>query len=102
MNATATIKGQGQAKHHFHGTYSATIGIYFGSEEEAKKALEKLGSKWIIPQQVKPLGLVANASGDELDAIIAQLVSFGAKEKKILSCAKSIDFGEKFEIEIPV
>lgn len=46
--------------------------------------------------------ILVEAGEPALTEIINRLVSYGAEKKKILSVAKSIDYGEKFEISIEI
>lgn len=118
MNAQTKIKAKGQLQHHFWGTYSATLILKFQSEKDREKAIpfltvEKLGAYrnangatvqetgW----QTHPADATAtliHAGKETLEAITEKLVAFGADKKKINSMAKSIDFGERFEIEMVV
>jgi uncharacterized protein YbbC (DUF1343 family) len=41
-------------------------------------------------------------SSDELDPAVEELVAHGAQKEKIASIAKSIDYGEPFEVELEV
>jgi hypothetical protein len=99
MDTTATAKGQ--LHHHFHGNYSASIGLLFASDEYAALALPKLGAGWRIAANDTRV-LVWHGAGDALKACEAVLVGFGADERKIGSLKFSIDRGEAFEISVPV
>lgn len=98
-------KAKGQLRHHFWGTYYATIALDFGKPEVAKQFLEsgKLLGDWKQSKD-RDSCLVTMVDNDGLDLLVEQLVGWGAEKKKITSVAKSIDFGEPFWIEcsIPV
>lgn len=110
-------KAIGQARHRFWGEYSAVIALKFDSEEELKNALPQLkvevvgdylhasGHRELCQgfSQVKEQtnSCVAFTAGVMLDRIVDKLVEFGADRRKILSMAKSINYGERFEINVP-
>src|SRR4051812_42973519 len=99
MQDIATAKGQ--LHHHFHGSYKASIGLVFKSDEYAALALAKLGAGWAINSRDTAV-LVWHGGGDALKACEATLVGFGADAAKIGSLRFSIDRGELFEISVPV
>jgi hypothetical protein len=97
----STRKARGQLRHRFHGEYSAVIALGFDSEADASECLPILSAKvngWEAGKNKKALVWVGNS--EELDACTHVLVSFGAEEKKIASLAKSIDYGEPFDVAI--
>lgn len=94
------VKANGQLRHQFFGTYSAVIALGFDDEYQASKVLPLLGSGWKVGS--KPYILSWHGDADELDTCKEVLGSFGADKSKIDSCAKSIDFGEKFTIEVEI
>jgi hypothetical protein len=99
-----TCKAFGQLKHRFHGEYSAVIALAFDSPEHALDALSVLSIKvkgWSVGEKNKN-ALVWVGNSEQLEACTSVLVSFGAEEKKIASLAKSIDYGEPFEVSIPI
>jgi hypothetical protein len=93
-------KGQGQLRHRFHGEYSAVIAIAFESPIVASAALNQLGNTWKLSPNPKAIVWVGNR--EQLEVCKRMLVSFGAEESKIDSLAKSIDYGEPFEITINI
>jgi len=94
------IKAQGQLRHRFWGEYSAVIALVFESERDANLALPLLPN-WTHGKQSKNV-LVWVGDSDELRDMKNLLGKYGADEKKIDSCAKSIDYGEKFNCEFVV
>jgi hypothetical protein len=95
------LHGKGQLRHHFWSEYFATIAIDFGNSDNAKDALTVLGDGWTLGEK-SPHCVVWFGSGKAFDQVKSKLVSFGADDRKIDSVAKSIDFGEKFEVNILV
>jgi predicted AlkP superfamily phosphohydrolase/phosphomutase len=63
------------------------------------KAFERLGSHWKTTDKDKK-ALLFHGKDSELEEVLDQLGSLGADRKKITSLAKSIDFGEQFEITV--
>ena len=94
------IKGKGQLRHRFHGEYSAVVAIDFGAADSATLALGVLGKPWEVSRS--PNALVCVVSTEELEVLTERLGTFGADTKKVASLAKSIDFGEPFEVSIEV
>lgn len=94
------IKGKGQLAHHFWGTYYATIGIWFDSEEDAKHSLNVLGPLWKVSPRVSS-AIIFHGKDPELNQVLETLEKFGANKRVVTSCTKSIDYGEPFEIELP-
>jgi hypothetical protein len=90
-----TTKADGRLRHHFHGTYSATIILQFPSGPAAALALPKLGAGWETARN-HPEALVWSGESAALESVKAILGSFGADTRKIDSCAKSLDYGEPF------
>ena len=97
MNA----KASGRLRHRFWGDYSAVIALDFGNEENAKACLPLLGDGW-KPGEKHPSALVWVGDSEALEKCKEVLGSFGADVKKIDSIAKSIDYGEPFEVSIPM
>lgn len=102
-----SIKARGQLRHHFHGKYSATIILMWDTVRDAKDSVKMMGTGrtstrfgWEIYER-SPGATIWTGNSDDLAVVTEQLVSFGAERDKIASVAKSIDFGEKFEITIP-
>lgn len=93
-------KASGQLRHCFFGTYSAVIALGFENEYQANQVLPKLGAGWQVGS--KPYALVWQGNTEELEACETILESFGADRKKIASLAKSIDYGERFEIAVEI
>lgn len=93
-------KADGQLRHQFFGTYSAVIALVFQDAYQANQVLPLLGSGWKVGS--KPQALVWMGNGEELEGCKEVLGSFGADTDKIDSCAKSIDYGEPFTVEIEI
>lgn len=93
------MKARGQLRHRFWGTYSAVIGLVFASEAEAMEARQTLGDDW-QPSDKHPAALLWVGDSDALERVSDVLEAHGADRKKISSIAKSIDYGEPFEIEL--
>lgn len=117
------IKAEGQARHRFWGEYSAHIGLFFGSKEDAEMAIpilnagmsfgrfytagggytESIGWHTVKHGQGEASrAVLVEVAEPALSRVIARLVSFGAIKKDILSCSKSIDYGLPFHVEIEV
>lgn len=97
------ILGHGIAKHHFWGDYKATIIVAF----KAQHLLSPHTVSVALPSFDVTVDEEANSvvarffGGDKaLDAAIAELVAVGATKKKILSLARSIDWGEEFTVDV--
>jgi hypothetical protein len=99
------VKARGQLRHRFHGTYSAVIGLVFEfglvfeSAQDANEARQVLGDEW-QPGKDRPDALLWVGDSDALERVSDALEAHGADRKKIASIAKSIDFGEPFEIDV--
>lgn len=94
-------KANGLLRHCFFGTYIAIIALGFETEHEAKSALPKLGAGWKIGE-ANAKALRWEGGTDALEEVKEVLGKFGADKRKIDSCAKSIDYGEAFSVEIEV
>lgn len=95
------IKADGRLRHCFFGTYYATIALRFSSHEDALKGFEVLGTNWKISDTTKS-ALVFHGKNPELEDVLSTLEKFGADRKKVTSLAKSVDFGDPFQITIEV
>ena len=97
------VKAEGILRHHFWGTYYATVGLVFDNEFEAKCALNsgKLHKEFKHADK-KENALVCFVDGDKLEEIKKNLGTFGADEKAIDSVAHSVDYGDPFFIELEV
>lgn len=109
------MKVKGLVRHRFWGEYSAHIVLGFDSKEEREKCLLHLPvgassfrhacggiatcTEWRLLDPQKAAGV--ELAEPQLTRMIDRFVKFGADKKKILSMAKSIDFGEEFQFEIP-
>ena len=95
-----TCKATGQLRHRFWGNYSALIGLGFDSEAHAKAALTsgKLGEGWKPGKDPRAIVWVGDAKA--LEGVKDKLEASGADRRKIDSVAKSIDYGERFNVEI--
>ncbi len=117
------LHAKGQARHRFWGEYSAHIILGFESREAALLAQPILNKDMDFGDFLTAGGgraasegwrHIRDGQGDVVKAlfleaadpvlilVVQRLVSYGAEEKKILSMARSIDYGEVFEIEIEV
>jgi hypothetical protein len=99
------IKGTGQLRHRFHGTYSAVIVIELENDGDAAKVLALPSfNKFKIEKNVaETIFWVGNKS--ELDSIKLLLESVRVKseyrgDEDIDSLNKSIDYGPIFKISI--
>lgn len=99
-------KAEGLLQHHFWGDYYCSLALSFESESavdavEASGALN--GEPWGVwkrhPKCVKVLNW--HGKGDQFEPLKVLLVSLGADPKKIDSVAKSVDYGERFHVEVP-
>jgi hypothetical protein len=95
------VTARGQLRHHFFGTYSATIILCFEDNKSAEDSLKVLGADWKLGEKHKMV-LVWTGESEELEKIKDQLESFGAVRDKIDSIKYSIDYGEEFSVKIPV
>jgi hypothetical protein len=99
-------KAKGILAHHFHGDYWATIGLEFANSEEALAAKTVLGDKCKYAasktKSAEAHLLIWNGNSEDLNAFKTVLGTFGADVNKIDSLAKSVDYGEPFEVAIPV
>lgn len=92
------MKVWGQLRHCFWGTYYATIGLFCHDADEAKEVESRLGKPWRIHPDRDDVVLY-HGTGEELEVQFSKLESFGADLNKVKSLAKSVDFGERFELE---
>lgn len=94
------IQGRGQLRHHFWGSYFATISLEFTNPRETQIALNSglLLEDWAVSNIDNILICTAGDENGSLNKIINNLVSLGAKRKKIASIAHSVDFGDPFKI----
>jgi hypothetical protein len=93
----------GQLQHHFWGEYRASMVLLFDSAPMLDAALASGMLKAWERSEKRP-GTVLHwfGSGDELDPAVDELVACGAERRKIASIAKSIDYGEPFEVDFEV
>ena len=115
------LHAKGMARHRFWGEYSAHIVLQFDSMPEAIRALPMLNDGIDFGNFLSAGGgyrksevwrHIKDSEGDAFKALFLEvaepaltlvterLVKYGADPKKILSMAKSIDYGEEFEIEM--
>jgi hypothetical protein len=97
-----SVHANGILRHCFFGTYTAVIGLTFESETHKQDAKKVLGNSWSDESAKRKNILVWSGTSEELDEVKKVLVKYGADEKKIDSIAKSIDYGEPFEVNIPI
>jgi len=93
------IIGRGQLQHHFWGTYHASLGIMFHDAAIAADAQRRAFPKWDISER-QPKALIFHGHGDALEAELVNLEAHGADRSKVESVARSIDYGEPFEVEV--
>ncbi len=93
-------RADGRLRHCFFGEYSAVIALGFDSEAQAAAALPQLGAGW--KAGTKPKALIWRGEREALEICKARLVSFGADGDAIDSIAHSIDYGDRFSVEIEV
>ena len=94
------IIAKGQLQHHFWGEYHASIVLAFATEALAEAALPKLAGFAKHSNPAHWNVLTYHGTGADLKRVEALLVSLGASKKKLTSLAKSIDYGEPFEITV--
>jgi uncharacterized protein YbbC (DUF1343 family) len=96
-------RADGRLQHHFWSEYRASMVLLFDSPLMLDAILAAGKFKGWERSKKKPETVLHwFGSGDELDAEVEMLVSYGAKREKIASIAKSIDYGEPFEVELEV
>lgn len=99
--AMGKVRFEGRLRHRFWGTYSAAIVLGFDSPAHASDALRVLGAPW--EQSVThPRCLHWAGESEALAEVKKRLAGYGADESAIDSIAHSIDYGDRFEGEIPV
>lgn len=98
---TGRVKAKGRLRHRFFGEYSAVVGLEFADGASARDAARTLGWPWTVGTSSDRV-LVAVFDAAALDAAKKRLGAFGADVKKIDSLRKSVDYGEPFEVVIPV
>lgn len=107
MNSKLILRARGQARHHFWGEYHQTAVLVFDDIESAKLALPVLvagltlvnGTSW---KSNDSRSLAVFASGDDVQKVEEQLVSFSARREAIGSLKYGVDFGEVFEVAISI
>ncbi|MFH1526374.1 MAG: hypothetical protein ABIG69_06935 [Bacteroidota bacterium] len=95
------VKAVGQLRHRFWGDYSALIYLKFLDKESAQAAKKVLGEPWNITETIDE-ALFCVVDSKELKKVEDTLEKYGADKSKIASIAKSIDYGEEFNIEVPI
>jgi len=90
----------GGLRHHFWGEYKASMVLVFDTAIMLDAALAAGKFKDWKRSEKRP-DKVINWFGDSdaLEVAKGELVAHGADRKKIDSIAKSVDFGEPFEVE---
>lgn len=96
------MKAKGQLKHHFWGDYACTIVLYFERDVPLDAVRTLLGDGWEAGRSEAFQGLRGHGGSAWLDGVKAKLGAWGADVRAIDSCAKSIDYGEPFECEVPI
>jgi hypothetical protein len=92
------LTASGQLKHHFWGDYAASIVLQFDSPTAAQVALPHFQG-WRVHKTHADV-LVFHGSDPALETALTQLEAHGANRDVVCSCAKSIDYGEHFVIEV--
>ena len=95
------IKAEGILRHLFWGEYSAFIALKFSSDEHANDVLSVLGSPWHVGEKNKDV-LVWSGNSDELGALKESFKKYCDNVDLIDSCTHPIDYGDPFEVSIPV
>ncbi|HEX9156007.1 MAG TPA: hypothetical protein VF819_10610 [Nitrospira sp.] len=95
------VKARGLLRHRYWGTYSAVIVLAFDTPEAARDALKVLGAPWVAIS-AKTFVLSWTGETEALEQCKERLGTFGADVSKIDSVAHSIDYGEPFEVTIPI
>jgi len=96
-----TVHAEGRLRHRFWGEYSAVIALKFSSVEAANDALVTLKEPWHIGEKNKDV-LVWTGNSDELSALKDKFTAYCNEVEKIDSCKYSVDYGEPFEVDVPV
>lgn len=91
---------EGRLQHHFWGEYRASMVLLFDNALmlDATEASDKF-KNWERSKKRPDTVLHWFGSSDELEIAMDELAANGAERKKIDSIAKSIDYGEPFEVE---
>jgi hypothetical protein len=98
--------GQGIARHHFWGDYKATITVAFLQTHltapEMLEAVKTALPSFDVDEDEDTGRVIAYFIGGDkaLDTAVTELVAAGAERSKILSIARSIDWGEQFTVDI--
>jgi len=92
------IQASGQLRHHFWGTYAASIGIKFHNADLAGRALPQFPG-W-KQSTVDPRCLTFHGQDPALADTLQLLGKLGADLRKVSSLARSIDFGEPFTVAV--
>lgn len=94
---------EGRLRHHFWGEYRASMVLLFDSAPMLDAALAAGKFKGWERSQKRPDTVLHWFGGsDDLESTKDELVAHGAERDKIDSIAKSIDYGEPFEVEFEV
>jgi len=93
------VKARGQLKHHFWGTYVASVWLVFDSPLDAEVARSQVFTEWKTnPEHLDTIGF--HGSDPLLTAQLDLLEAHGADRDLVESCAKSIDYGEPFTVDV--
>jgi len=95
------VKAIGLLRHHFWGQYCATIALEFATQAHASDALRVLGDAW-SQHNISDNVLMFHGAKDALSEVEKVLIRYGADSRKLTSLAKSVDYGEIFQVEIPI
>ena len=95
------IVANGQLRHYFFGSYMAAIALIFESKDNANTCLPLLGDGWYKLDTLDN-GIGWYGESKELEVCEKTLAKFGADINKVHSLAKSIDYGEEFEVSFEV
>jgi hypothetical protein len=105
------MKAHGILRHHFHGTYSATVGLQFADAPAAREAIEILGEPWELAGE---RSLVVGVDSAGLKRLKRQLRGHGLRtlhrdrggprkgpgKDAIDCCCRSVDVGCPFTVEV--
>jgi|SRR5262245_5997885 len=95
-----TTTAQGILKHHFWGTYHATIGLKFADRNHAAIVHDRYLTAdrgWVMTELNRVYGVLRfHGTGEGLKQAERDLVSAGADPNKLGSLRFSVDVGEPF------
>ena len=93
------MKARGQLKHHFWGTYAASVWLTFENATDAEIARSKVFTDWKAnPAHPDTIGF--HGTDPALREQLNLLAAHGADLSLVESCATSIDYGEPFTVDV--